>query len=80
MTRPRGYLTGWTPRADTQALITAAQAVLAEYRDYLPMTCRQIFYRLVGAHGRRIDDQRQVTSMSEYPHLLPPLVWSRLAD
>jgi hypothetical protein len=51
MTRPRGYLTDWTPRPETQALIDAVQGVLDEYRDYLPMTCRQIFYRLVGAHG-----------------------------
>jgi hypothetical protein len=26
-------------------------AVLDEYRVHLPLTCRQIFYRLVGAHG-----------------------------
>ena len=30
--------------------------VLAEYADYLPMTVRQIFYRLVGRHGYPKDE------------------------
>jgi hypothetical protein len=49
--RPRGFITDWRPRADTLALLDQVQAVLDEYRDQLPLTLRQIFYRLVGAHG-----------------------------
>jgi hypothetical protein len=49
-TRPRGFVP-WSPQARTLALIARVQAVLGEYEDHLPLTLRQIFYRLVGAHG-----------------------------
>lgn len=49
--RPRGYIEDYSPQAKTRALLEQAQAVLDEYREYWPMTCRQIFYRMVGAHG-----------------------------
>ena len=49
-TRPRGFAP-WTPRPDTLALLSQVQGVMAEYADYLPLTIRQVFYRLVGAHG-----------------------------
>jgi hypothetical protein len=48
-TRVRGFAP-WTPRAETQALLDQVRGVLDEYEDYLPLTIRQIFYRLVGAH------------------------------
>ncbi len=48
--RPRGYAE-WAPRRATLTLLREVQAVLSEYADYLPLTVRQIFYRLVGAHG-----------------------------
>ena len=32
-------------------LLGQVQAILVEYEDYLPLTVRQIFYRLVGAYG-----------------------------
>jgi len=47
--RVRG-LAPWRPQAKTLALLEAVNAVLEEYDDYLPMTLRQIFYRLVGAY------------------------------
>lgn len=47
----RGYTTDYTPRAKTRELLDQAQAVLDEYRKYWPLTIRQIFYRMVGAHG-----------------------------
>jgi hypothetical protein len=50
MSRPRGFV-DWRPQAKTRVLLEQVEAVLEEYRSYLPMTCRQIFYRLVGAHG-----------------------------
>ncbi len=49
-TRVRG-LASWQPRDATLALLDTVQGVLAEYADYLPLTLRQVFYRLVGAHG-----------------------------
>lgn len=49
--RNRGYIEGYKPNAKTRDLLEQAQAVLDEYRDYWPLTCRQIFYRMVGAHG-----------------------------
>lgn len=49
--RPRGYITGYNPRATTVDLLRSVQNVLEEYRDYWPLTVRQVFYRLVGAHG-----------------------------
>lgn len=48
--RPRGFA-DWTPRPKTAALVEQVQSVLAEYREHLPLTLRQVFYRLVGNHG-----------------------------
>lgn len=47
--RPRGYAK-WQPQAKTQVVIDHVIEVLHEYADYLPLTVRQVFYRLVGAH------------------------------
>jgi hypothetical protein len=49
-TRPRGFVP-WKPQAATLALLDQVQAVLTEYAAFLPLTLRQVFYRLVGAHG-----------------------------
>jgi hypothetical protein len=48
-TRVRGFAS-WAPRAGTLTLLTLIRAILVEYAAYLPLTLRQIFYRLVGAH------------------------------
>jgi hypothetical protein len=48
--RPKGYAS-WRPQQQTQVLLAQAAAVLDEYVDQLPLTVRQIFYRLVGAYG-----------------------------
>src|SRR5262249_38689402 len=48
-TRVRGFAP-WSPKGDTQALLDQARGILDEYVDHLPLTIRQIFYRLVGAH------------------------------
>ncbi len=47
--RHRGFIEDFKPYAKTRALIERIEAVLREYEDYLPLTIRQIFYRLVGA-------------------------------
>jgi hypothetical protein len=49
--RPRGFIDGWRPRVETQALLDQVIRVLAEYAERLPLTLRQTFYRLVGAYG-----------------------------
>lgn len=49
--RPRGFIDDWKPRADTASLITSIRSVLKEYESYLPLTIRQIFYRLVVSVG-----------------------------
>jgi hypothetical protein len=48
--RVRG-LAVWRPRARSLALVEQVEAIFAEYADFLPLTIRQIFYRLVGVHG-----------------------------
>lgn len=47
-TRVRG-LAPWTPTARSAALLAAVYGVLEEYRQWWPLTCRQLYYRLVAA-------------------------------
>jgi hypothetical protein len=47
-TRVRGFAP-WSPEKATLALLDQVRGVLSEYADHLPLTIRQIFYRLVGA-------------------------------
>ncbi|WP_254656427.1 hypothetical protein [Roseovarius sp. 217] len=49
--RPRGYIENYRPTAKTRVLLDQVQAVMTEYASYWPLTCRQIFYRMVGAHN-----------------------------
>ena len=48
--RPRGYA-DWRPQPRTRVLLAQVGEILAEYSDHLPLTVRQVFYRLVAAHG-----------------------------
>jgi hypothetical protein len=50
MTRPRGFAP-WNPQGKTRHLLAQIETVLDEYADYLPLTIRQVFYRLVGKFG-----------------------------
>ncbi len=50
MSRPRGS------RAKTRELLEQVDGVLDTYEAELPLTARQIFYRLVGAHGYAKDE------------------------
>ncbi len=45
--RPRGFA-DWRPQAKALALVEQVLAVLEEYAAHLPLTLRQVFYRLVG--------------------------------
>jgi hypothetical protein len=46
MGRAKGFAP-WKPQKRTLPLLADIEAVLEEYREYLPMTIRQVFYRLV---------------------------------
>jgi hypothetical protein len=48
-TRVRGFAP-WTPRGETLELLEQVKAVFDEYENYLPLTLRQVFYRLVGKY------------------------------
>lgn len=48
--RPKGYAE-YRPRRETKIVLAQVDEVLWEYRAQLPLTVRQIFYRLVGAYG-----------------------------
>lgn len=48
-TRPRGYAP-WSPRPKTLALLGNVRDVLVDYGLYLPVTARQVHYRLVAVH------------------------------
>lgn len=50
MSRPRGFA-NWKPKQETQIVLAQVQDVLDEYRNFLPLTARQIFYRMVGKYG-----------------------------
>ena len=57
LSRKRGYVDDYNPRAKTVVLINQIIGVLNEYRDHWPLTARQIFYRLVGAHAADKSEQ-----------------------
>ncbi|MEP0323027.1 MAG: hypothetical protein ABJP67_14500 [Nitratireductor sp.] len=49
--RPRGYIENYAPQRKTTDLLERVVEVLEGYRQHWPLTCRQVFYRMVGAHG-----------------------------
>ncbi len=48
--RPKGYDLGYSPHGGTRAILDEVDEVLEEYQDHLPLSVRQIFYRLVGRY------------------------------
>lgn len=50
-----GYAT-WNPNTKSLATIDQVLEILEQYDDYLPMTGRQIFYRLVATYGYPKDE------------------------
>jgi hypothetical protein len=47
--RPKGYAP-WRPHKKTTRLMFQVKQILEEYREHLPLTGRQIFYRMVAAY------------------------------
>jgi hypothetical protein len=62
--RPRGFAS-WNPQPATLAVLGDIQSVLDEYRSHLPLTARQIFYRLVGQYGYE-KTERAYARLCEY--------------
>lgn len=62
--RPRGYA-AWRPQRKTRVLLGQVEEILDEYRDHLPLTVRQVFYRLVAAHGYE-KTERAYARLSEH--------------
>jgi len=69
--RPKGYA-DWSPQAPARALLGQVEEILAEYADHLPLSVRQIFYRLVG----RFDYEK---TENAYERLSDKLVRARRA-
>jgi hypothetical protein len=61
--RAKGFAP-WRPQKRTEALLTDIEEVLEEYRAYLPLTVRQVFYRLV-AKGYPKTENFYKTSVSD---------------
>lgn len=70
--RPRGYDLDYNPHGKTRLLLGYVEEVLEEYNDHLPLTVRQIFYRLVGKYEYPKDD-------NAYDRLVEALVRARRA-
>lgn len=49
--------TNWKPTGESERILNAVMQVFDDYRDYLPLTGRQVFYRLVGAYGFPKDER-----------------------
>lgn len=64
MARPKGYA-DWRPKPGPMLVVQQVQQVLDEYADHLPLTVRQIFYRLVGAYGYD-KTERAYARLAEY--------------
>ena len=74
-TRPRGFA-AWSPKPDTMLLVDQVRAILDEYREHLPMTARQVFYRLVGAYQypkeeRAYDRLQETLNRARRARLIP---------
>ncbi len=57
--RPRGFAS-WRPQAAAMVLLRQVECVLTEYAAHLPLTIRQVFYRLVGSVGYPKDETAYV--------------------
>jgi hypothetical protein len=53
--RPRGFIHDWQPRQRSLDLLAQVEAIIGEYA--MPLTIRQIFYRLVGRHSYEKTEQ-----------------------
>ena len=48
--RPVGYLDAWHPYKKNQIRLAQVQQILEEYQEHLPLTVRQIYYRMIAVY------------------------------
>jgi hypothetical protein len=48
--RPKGWVRDWRPQLKTRKLLAQVDEILDDYVAHLPLTVRQVFYRLVGRY------------------------------
>lgn len=48
--RPVGYVDSWRPYRKSQIMLAQVQQILDEYSEHLPLTVRQIYYRMIAAY------------------------------
>lgn len=79
--RVRGYAP-WQPRPATESVLNASLAVLGEYRQHLPMTLRQVFYRLVGTEviGKTEADYGRLCEMMNRARRAGLVPWEAIRD
>lgn len=80
--RPRGFIDDWAPRDKSRHLLTLVSAILVQYAEQLPLTIRQIFYRLVGRHDypkteRDYKNLCELLNKARRARLVP---WSAIRD
>lgn len=62
--RPKGYI-DWAPRQQTLTVLAQVRDVLRQYSEHLPLTIRQVFYRLVATCGYE-KTERGYSRLCEY--------------
>jgi hypothetical protein len=77
----RGYR-AWQPYKRNKLLLEQVEAVFEEYEDNLPLTIRQVFYRLVGAYGYDKSDTGydRLVKMLERARRARVIPWEHLRD
>lgn len=80
-TRPRG-LAPWRPQKATRTLVAGVEAVLDEYSEHLPLTARQVFYRLVGTGliGKTESDYSRLCEALNRSRRAGLIPWDALRD
>ena len=62
--RAAGYIAEWRPYRKRQIMLGQVQQILDEYRAHLPLTVRQVYYRMI-AHYRHPKGKRFETTLGE---------------
>lgn len=79
--RPRGFIDDWNPRSDTRAMISMVHDILTDEAEYLPLTIRQIFYRIVSRHkSKQVDGFEFDKTQKSYKRLCENLNRARRAQ
>jgi len=81
MTRVRGFAP-WRPQAKTFVLLAQVATVLDAYADHLPLTARQVFYRLVGTVGydKTEDGYNRLTEVLNRGRRAGLVAWDAIRD